>query len=381
MKLPAQLKLSKNTLSTNVRLSSNIKIPDFLSSFFGVKFVDKLLFTKHLSMMAASSITIAEALAILADQTESQLLRKTLLEMENDIKNGKSLTQAMQKHPKIFDSFYTSIIEVGETSGTIDKSLQYLSSQLAKEYAFRKKVQGAMMYPVIVLTAAGLVGVGVAIFVLPKLIDLFKGFDVKLPLSTQILLFIATAMQNFGIGILIGLIGFVILIRFVLTRKAVKPYIDRALFYIPVFGKILQNAELASFCRNVGIMLKSGIPITSCLAIEVKISTNTVYQLYVLYMLAATQKGKSLSAELESGQYKKIPLIVTKMIAVGERTGKLEETLLYLADFFEDEVDDAVRNISTVIEPVMLLLIGGVVAFVALAIISPIYSLTGSVGR
>jgi len=179
-----------------MKLSAQMQLPGFLSS---VSFVDKLLFTKHLSMMAKSSITIAEALDILFQQTESAALKKILLEMGRDIKNGKSLSQAMGKHPKSFDTFYTSIIEVGETSGTLDQSLAYLASQLAKTYAFRKKVQGAMMYPTIVLSAAGLVGLGVSIFVLPKLVDLFSGFDVKLPVTTQILIAFSNLMQHYGI--------------------------------------------------------------------------------------------------------------------------------------------------------------------------------------
>lgn len=359
-------------------MSAQLQLPSFFAS---IKFVDKLLFTKHLAMMAKSSITVVEALDILAAQTESALLKKVLTDMGKDIKNGKSLAESMSKHPKIFDTFYTSIIEVGETSGTLDESLSYLAAQLAKEYAFRKKVQGALMYPTIVLTAAGLVGIGVSLFVLPKLVDLFNGFDTKLPVSTQLLISFSNIMQHFGIFVVAGLAGLVFLIRFVLSLRAVKPYIDNVLLLIPVFGKIVQNAELASFCRNLGVMLKSGIPITNALAIEVKIITNRVFQEYVLLMLAATDKGRSLSDELQQGKYKRIPLIVTKMIEVGEKTGNLEETLLYLADFFEDEVDDATRNISTLLEPVMLLVIGGLVAFVALAIISPIYSLTGSVGK
>ena len=358
-----------------------MKLTAQLELFSTVRFIDKLLFTKHLSMMTASSITVLEAVDILAAQTESQLLKKILLGIKQDVRNGKSLSEAMSKYPKVFDTFYTSIIEVGETSGTLDKSLAYLSTQLAKDYAFRKKVQGAMMYPAIVLSAAGIVGVGISLFVLPKLVDLFKGFDVNLPLSTKLLLSFAGIMQHFGFLLLILLVGLILLVRILLMRKEVKPYLDRGLLYMPIFGKILRNAELTSFCRNFGILLQGGVPLTSALVIMVKITTNSVFQYYVVHLLAASEKGKSLSEELSDKYYSNIPLLVTKMIAVGEKTGNLDDTLLYLADFFEDEVDDATRNISTLLEPIMLLLIGGIVAFVALAIISPIYQLTGSINK
>lgn len=375
MKLPnLDFKLPSFSLSQLKSLSS-------LQLFSGVRFLDVRLFTKHMSIMAKSSITITEAIDILASQSESKAFKKVLYDIGLDIKNGESLSEAMGKYPKIFNAFYTNIIEIGETSGTLDQSFSYLSTQLAKDYAFRKKVQSALMYPTIVLIAASAVSIGVSLFVLPKLVDLFNGFDTKLPLSTQLLIGFSTIMQKFGILVVLGFVGLLILGKFLLSQSKVKPYVDKTLFYMPVFGKLLQDAEITGFCRNLGIMLKSGIPIMAALDIQVKITTNTVFKKYMQDLLDATLKGSSFSGELERGKYKQIPLIVTKMISVGEQTGRLDETLVYLGDFFEDEVDDIMRNISTLLEPIMLLFIGSIVAFVALAIISPIYQLTGSAGQ
>ncbi len=364
-----------------MKLPAHIDLASIMRFFSKVTFLDKLLFTKHLSIMIKSGITIVEALEILSSQTKSPAFRAILEDLVSDIKNGKSLAKALEKHPKAFDTFYTSIIEIGETSGTLDQSLLYLSEQLAKDYTFRKKIQGAMLYPMIVFTAASIVGIGVSLFVLPQLLDLFSGYEIELPLSTQILIFIAKAMESYGILIFIYIGILLVGFRILLTFDVIKPYWHQILLVLPIFGKILQNSELTSFCRNLGIMLKSGLPITKALAIEEKITTNLVFKKYLTDMLRAVDKGTLLSAELESGKYKKIPLIATKMIAVGEKTGKLEETFLYLGDFFEDEVDDATRNISTIIEPIMLLIIGLIVAFVALSIISPIYELTSSIKR
>src|SRR6266567_1954384 len=157
--------------------------------FSRVTFVDKLLFTKHLSVMIKSGITIVEALDILASQTKSNAFRNVIVAVGDDIKNGKTLAKSLAKHPKVFDTFYVSLIEVGESSGTLEETLIYLATQLGKEYAFRKKVRGALLYPTIVFTAAMVVGISISLFVLPKLIDLFQGLDVKLPLTTQALLF------------------------------------------------------------------------------------------------------------------------------------------------------------------------------------------------
>ena len=365
---------------TKQQAKHNFTISFELPFISKVRFIDKLLFTKHLSMMTKTDTTIMEALDILMSLTESRPFKKVLQQIYNDIKNGKSLSASMERFPKVFDAFYTNIIAIGETSGTIDQSFTYLSVQLAKEYAFRKIVQGAMIYPVIVLIAVGGVGTGVSLFVLPKLLDLFSGFGVNLPWTTKILISFANLMQNAGGFVITGVIVGLILIRFVLKLRLMKPYIDKFFFEIPFFGKIIENTETTIFCRNLGTLLKSGIPINSALVILLKISTNYVIQEYIIYLLGATEKGKSLGEEFESHHFKHFPPLMTKMISIGEKTGNLSDTLVYLSDFFEEEVNDAMRNISTLLEPIMLLIIGSLVAFIALAIISPLYQLTGSVG-
>jgi len=329
--------------------------------------------------MIKSGITIVEALTILKDQTKSDVFKKVLIGVLGDIQNGKSLAKSLAKHPKVFNTFYISLIDVGEQSGTLDENLIYLANQLAKDYAFQKKVRGAMMYPMIVLSAAGIIGMSISLFVLPQLINLFSGFDVELPLTTRLLLSFAQIMRDFGIIIVFCIVGLILLFRFLVTTKVVKPLWHRLLLSFPIFGIIMQNTELSTFTRSLGIMIKSGLPITKALEIETSMSSNTVFNQYSKRMLSGITRGHALSQELASPNYSKIPQIAVKMIAVGEETGKLDETLLYLADFFEEEVNDATKNMSTILEPIMLLGIGLIVAFVALAVISPIYQLTGSI--
>ncbi|MBI4084639.1 MAG: type II secretion system F family protein [Candidatus Levybacteria bacterium] len=352
-----------------------------ISFFSRVSFLDKLLFTKHLAIMIRSGITIVEAVTILSQQAKSDKFEKILTTIAADLQNGNALANALRKHPNVFDAFYVSMIEIGETSGALEENLSYLSDQLAKAYAFHKKVKGVLMYPILVLTAAGVIGMSIGLFVLPKLIDLFSDFDAKLPLSTRILLNVSVLMRDHGTIIVIAFVAFVIIFRYFVSLPFVKPAWQRFLFFFPVVGNILRNIELASFTRSLGVMLKSGLPITSALEIETRMTTNVVFKGYMKRMLEELIKGKSLSIELSTNNYPLIPLIATKMIAVGEKTGKLNETLLYLGQFFEDEVDDATKNLSTLLEPVLLLVIGVVVAFVAFAVISPIYELTGSIKR
>lgn len=350
-----------------------------ITLFAHVTFLDKLLFTKHLGMMIRSGIPIGEAVEAIRDQSQNPAMQKVLTAILDDVNNGQTLENALAKHSKIFDPFYLNMIRIGETSGNLEKNLEYVAEQLKKNNEFNKKVQGALLYPEIVLTIAVLAGGGVSIFVLPKLLDLFKSFNAKLPVSTQILLFIAGVMKSYGYFIFGGIIGLFFLIRFLITFPRIRVHWDTFLLSIPVLGVFFRNVQLGFFCRNLGIMLTSGLPITTALAAQRQATTNLVFQQYVEDMKDGVEKGKSLTDCFEKKQKTFIPQILIKMIEVGEKTGKLEESFSYLADFFEDEVDDYSRNFSTILEPIVLILIGLIVAFVALSIISPIYDLTASI--
>jgi len=349
--------------------------------FSKVGFLDKLLFTKHLSIMLKSGIAIAEAVETLALQTKSNKFNEVLAEISKDIKNGQTLAKSLQKHSKIFDTFYVSLIEVGEQSGTLEESLNFLSNQQAKEYSLHKKIQGALLYPTIVIVAIIIVGIGMSLFVLPKLIDLFTSLDINLPITTRILLYFANLMKNHGILITLGFIIFLYLIRIFITLPFVKPKWDRIILSLPIFGELLQNQQLSSICRNLGVMLKSGLPITKSLEIQYIATNNFVFKDYIKRLQKSVDKGKEMGIELDTGNYSKFSPIAVKMIAVGEKTGKLDEVFLYLGDFFEEEVDNVAKNLSVVLEPIILLGVGLIVGFVALAIISPIYQLTGSIKR
>lgn len=355
------------------KTDNNIHILDRIS------FLDKLLFTKHLAMMVKSGITLSEAVETIASQTPSKKFHKTLTEISDDIKNGNSFPQALKKHPKVFNQFYITLTEVGEESGTLDENLKYLADQLAKEYTLKKKVQGALLYPTIVLVAVSLVGIGMSIFVLPQLADLFETLSVELPITTKILLFFANTMKNYGIFVISGFVALIILFRIFIKLPIIRPKWDSFLLSFPIFGPLLQNKELTSLCRNLGVMLKSGLPIIKALEVEYLGTENLVFKGYLEKIQKSVNKGKEIRDELDQGNYSRFSPIAVKMIGVGEKTGKLDEAFLYLGDFFEDEVDNTAKNLSVVLEPIILLVIGLVVGFVALAIISPIYNLTGSI--
>ncbi len=344
-----------------------------------ISFVEKLLFTKHLLVMTKSGITVAEGIEAIASQTKSAKFRKILEDVNKDIRNGQSLAKALTKHPKIFDQFFVSLIEIGEESGTLDTSLDYLVKQQTREYSLRKKIQAALLYPAIVIVSIIVVGIGMSLFVLPKLVDLFSSLDVKLPITTQILLFFANLMKNHGILIVLGFIISIFLFRIFISLSFVKPIWHKVLLSLPIFGNLFQSRELSTLCRNLGIMLKSGLPIRRSLEVEYFACGNYVFKDYIKGIQKSVDKGKEISSELAKGHYSKFSPIAIKMIGVGEKTGQLDESFLYLSDFFDEEVDNIAKNLSVVLEPIILLVIGLMVGFVALAIISPIYELTGSI--
>ena len=358
-----------------------MKMNTQITFFDRVSFMDKLLFTKHLGMMIKSGIPISEAIATIQQQTKNSAFQKLLGSVLTDVSNGKSFEKALSKHSKIFDPFYINLIRIGEESGNLEKNLEYLAEQLKKTYEFNKKVQGALLYPVIILLVTFIAGGAISFFVLPKLVELFSSLDVKLPLSTKILLFIANTMKDYGYLIFGGIIALFILFRVAIMQPKIRVVWQKMLLSLPAIGVFLQDVELASMCRNMGIMLKSGLPITTALAAQYTATTNLVFKQYLKVIVDEVEKGKPIAGRLEAKPFRYMPPLFAKMLGVGEKTGKLDESFMYLADFFSDEVDNYSKNLSTILEPVILIVIGLVVAFVAMAIISPIYQLTSGIHR
>lgn len=358
-----------------------MELPNLNKLLFRVSQLDVLFFTKHLSVMLKSGIPIAEAISTLKDQTKNVTFKEVLGKVQADIENGQTFESALSKHKDVFSSLYVSLVGIGEKSGKLEDNLEYLSEQLKKSYDFNQKIQGATLYPKLILAATVIMGMFISLFVLPQLVDMFTSLDVTLPLSTKILLFVANLMKNYGVYIAIGVVATGVLIAFLLQTSYVKPKYHRLLLILPFIGTLNQNLEMAGFCRNMGVMLKSGLTITEALKAQLDATDNLVYKGYLESILKAMEKGKKISNELDNKKYPFIPAIVTKMIGVGEDTGKLEDVFIYMGDFFEEDVDDTTKNLSNVMEPALLLAIGVVVAFVSLAIITPIYQLTGGIRR
>jgi type II secretory pathway component PulF len=343
-----------------------------------VKTIDKILFAKHLSLMLTSGVSLSQSIAELEDQSDSKPFKKILKALGEDIKKGKSIAGALKEYEKDFGNLFIGMIKIGEESGTLEENLKHLATQLEGNYELKKKVKGAMIYPGLVLGATLTIGLGLAIFIMPKLLTFFKSMSVELPLITRILLASVAHLEKFGIYYFIGLIIFAILFRISLRVKKVKLFMHKMLIEMPIFGKLIKKLNIAYFTRTLAILLKSGVTIVEALDISATTLGNLAYQEALKSASSKLRKGEGLSVFL-----KKLPRImpsmVVKMVEIGERSGTLEETLFYVADFYEGEVDTTTKNLSNILEPILLIVVGLVVGAVAISILMPIYEFTSSI--
>lgn len=345
------------------------------------KQIEKITLTKHLAVMVKAGVTLSEALDNLSDQSNSSEVQKVLLQIKQKINNGSTFHDALASHPKNFNEMYLGIIKIGESTGRLDDSLTYLAEQLGKDYALKKKISGALMYPGLVLAATISLATFISLFILPKLVDFFSAFDTKLPTSTIILLNLAKFMKNYGF-IFFGVI-FAILFLILLIFKIPKIHLwkDRQILKFPFIGRLLVEREISTFSRNLATLIKSGLPIFEGLKICSSSQVNLEYKRTISRLSDNLEKGSSISEFLKKPQCKLLfPRLVSDMVAVGEKTGSVDQSLFYVSQFYEDDIEETARNLTTILEPAILIIIGLMVAFVALAIIGPIYQLTGSLG-
>lgn len=335
--------------------------------------LDKTLFAKHLAIMIKSGLPLRESILILSEQARTKGFQRVLENVLKQLDNGRSLAVSLKKHGRIFNPLFISMIEIGEASGTLEENLKHLALQLEKSHDLRRKVKAAMIYPCIILVSTIGLGTALSVFILPKLIPLFRALDVKLPLATKILLFIINLIQNYGIFIILGLASLIVISVLLSRLKPMKRCFHRFILVLPIVKSISRNVNLAYFSRTLATLLKSGIPIVNAMQITSGTLRNIIYQEALQKVSVFIQSGQVIGKNLKAPLF---PKITSRMIGVGEKTGNLEESLFYLAQFYEKEVDNATKNLSIILEPILLVLIGLIVAFIAIAIITPIYQLT-----
>ncbi|MEI6378463.1 MAG: type II secretion system F family protein [Candidatus Falkowbacteria bacterium] len=346
----------------------------------GISLNDKAIFAKNLAMMLKSGMTLNEGFAILSRTSASGRLRNIIKELNNSVSAGSSLSEALSRNPKVFSGFFVGSIYAGEASGTLSENMDKVAQQLIKERDLRAKIAGTLVYPVTVMLAAIVLAIFAAYYILPKILPMFTSMRLKLPFTTVILMTMANFLQNYGGWFLLGLFSLAVLSVLLWRWPKLQPFTHGLLLKLPVISAVNRALNLTRFFRVLGMMLASGLNIMEALQVAGNTLNNYHYRFAVSQIRKAVGKGASLSSVVYR-YHSLFPEIAIKMIAVGEASGRLEETLAYLADFYEAEIDGVTKNLGTYIEIVMLLGIGLSVGFLTLAIITPIYNITGSIGR
>src|SRR3989344_2008833 len=351
----------------------------FKNFFLRVPLFEKMLFAKHLSIMIRAGMPILNSLQVLKKQAKSKSFKKILEEVGVDIDNGQFLSASLEKHVSVFGKFFINIIRVGEASGTLADNLNYLHEELKKNYELRRKIKAALTYPIIILVAATAIGGLLIFFVFPKIISIFSGFQAQLHLSTRILIAFVNFMTNYFLWLIIAFVVLAVLIWFLFKISRVKFLYHRFILMMPFVGGVACNINMTNFARTLGSLLKSGIKIVDAILITADTIPNLVYGKKLREIAERVRGGESMSHYMIQEE-KFFPAIFSQMVEVGETTGHLDENLAYLANFYEAEADDVFKNLSTSLEPTLLLVMGLIVGFIAISVITPIYKIAGGLG-
>jgi type IV pilus assembly protein PilC len=365
------LRKRRITVSSLKERPKGIQLPSLGGG--GVSTKDLAIFTRQFSTMISAGLPLVQCLDILAKQTGKQSFAAVIADVNRDVEAGSTLADALAKHKKHFDNLFCNMVAAGEAGGILDDILQRLATYIEKADALKRKVQGAMIYPAVVMTVALGATAFMLIAIIPTFARMFADFGGELPLPTQVVLWLSGFLRMFwwAIGLLI-VAGIVFLRQYYKTDDGQKT-IDRLLLRIPAVGDVLLKGSVARFTRTLGTLISSGVPILSGLEITAKTSGNRIIADTIMSARSSIREGETVSAPLKaSGVF---PPMVVQMIAVGEQTGALDEMLTKIAVFYEAEVDQAVENLTSIIEPVMIVIMGGIVGGMVVAMYLPMFKL------
>jgi type IV pilus assembly protein PilC len=342
----------------------------------GVNAKELAIFTRQFSVMIDAGLPLVQCLEILAGQQENQTFQKVLAGTRGSVEGGATLSAAMRQYPKVFDALYVNMVEAGETGGILDTILQRLSTYIEKNVKLQRAVKSALVYPVGVLTVAAGVIILLLWKVVPIFATLFAGLGVDLPLPTKIVI----AMSNFvgsifGLLIVVAIAGIIFGLKVWYGTEQGRYAIDATILRLPVLGLLMRKIAVARFTRTLGTLISSGVPILEGLDITAKTAGNAVVERALRKVRRSLEEGKSLTEPLKDSEV--FPGMVTQMIAVGEQTGAMDAMLQKIADFYEEEVDAAVKDLLTALEPVMIVFLGLVVGGVVISMYLPLFSLIG----
>lgn len=358
---------------------SSFDIMVILNNIFSkIKTGELIILIKNLSGMLRAGLSLSRALVVLEKQTKNTALLKVLSALEVEVNSGGTLSTGLAKFPKVFSKLFVSMTRAGEESGNLAGALSEIGMNLEKSNSLTKKVKGAMIYPGVIMSAMIVVGILMFAFVVPTLASTFKELNVELPTSTKFIIFLGNFFSNHLLITFVILIASAIGLVFLFKAEFMKKYIDFVVIRIPLIGTLAKEINTARTARTMSSLLISGVSITRAIEITEDVVQNVYYKRVLMQARESVEKGSPFSNTFEQN-LNLYPVMMAEMIQVGEETGKLSDMLLQVADFYEEEVESKTKNLSTIIEPFLMVVIGGGVGFFAVSMITPLYSVLDNV--
>jgi len=344
------------------------------SLFSSVKTQEKINFAKNLGSMIRAGLSVTRALSVMQKQAKRKALKSVLADLETEVSKGAALSEALGKKPKIFSPLFISMVRAGEESGSVAESLMMVGNQMEKSHLLAKKVKGAMIYPAVIIGGMIVLAILLLIFMVPTLTATFAGIGVELPLPTRILIGLSDFMIENTLLVLGAIVILGGLLYLYFRSTAGKNLLDNAVLKLPVIGEMVKEVQSARTARTLSSLLSAGVEVVGSLDVTIAVMQNHLYKKALEEARAAIQKGELMSAVFTKNE-KLYPVFVAEMVAVGEETGKISEMLTGVADYYENQVDQKTKDLSTIIEPILMILIGAGVGIFAISMLAPTYSL------
>ncbi len=355
------------------------KLAVFLPFKPSVKAKELVLFSRQLSTLVSAGVPLVQGLTILEEQVESKLFKSIVHAIKDDIEAGQSITDALRKHPNAFEELYVSMIKAGEVGGILDVILERLSAYLESAEALKSKVKGALMYPIVVSVIATAVTLFLLMGVIPTFSTIFAGFGAELPFITQFLIDVSFFLRKFWFIVIGTPVALIFALKQYRKTELGQRNMDAIALKLPVFGILLKKVAVAKFTRTLGTLIKSGVPILQALETVAKTSGNKMIEIAIMTARESVKEGERIAIQLKKANI--FPPMVIQMVAIGEETGNLDTMLNKIADFYDQEVDTAVKGLTSMIEPIIIVVMGLVIGFIVIAMFLPMFELGSLAGR
>lgn len=358
---------------------SSFDINQIVDNIFSrVKTSELIIFTRNLSGMLKAGLSLARALSVLEKQTKNNKFKRIIVELINEVEEGGTLSSGLAKHKKVFSSLFISMTSAGEESGNLSSALNEIGMNLNKSHNLTKKIKGAMIYPGVIMSAMVLIGILMFAYVVPTLAKTFQELGVKLPATTQFIISMGNFFSEYLILSLLLVIGLGVGLFMLFRAKFMAKYVDYVVLKLPVIGNIAKELNTARTARTVSSLLLAGVAITRAIEITENVVQNVYYRKTLVEVGERIEKGSPFS-EVFAENTHLYPIMMSEMIQVGEETGKLSDMLIEVANFYEEEIENKTKDLSTIIEPILMVVIGGGVGFFAISMITPLYSVLNNI--